>query len=349
MVWHPRIDTVSWSWTVLFLLLGGLAGVFLLLALACHLYLRWRFLHVVVRVFQEKPLFVSPRGQALAGAEDVTFAGNNGPQLRGCYLRHGADRRRGVIFFGLEFGSNRWACLPYCEQLLEAGYDIFAFETRGQGDSAAAPGYEPLQWVTDFEVADTRAALAYLKGRDDADPCGVGFFGISKGGGAGLYAAADDPWVRCFVTDGTFATHSTLLQYMRKWISIYTSRIVITRLVPLWYYRLFAGIALRRIARERRCHYPSLERVIALLAPRPLFMIHGGGDTYIKPEMAEALFARAGAPKQLWIVEGAKHNQALQLVGDEYKRRVLQFFNEHLAEPTSLPAAALPAELAKTS
>ena len=67
-------------------------------------------------------------------------------------------------------------------------------------------------------------------------------------------------------------------------------------------------------------------------------MIHGEADTYIKPEMAEALFARAREPKDLWLVPRAKHNQALHLAGDEYRRRVLEFFECHLAgdlEPAS--------------
>ena len=45
-----------------------------------------------------------------------------------------------MILFGLEFGSNRWSCQPYCEHLLAAGYDVFAFETRSQGDSERAAG-----------------------------------------------------------------------------------------------------------------------------------------------------------------------------------------------------------------
>ena len=56
-------------------------------------------------------------------------------------------------------------------------------------------------------------------------------------------------------------------------------------------------------------------------------MIHGEGDTYIKPEMAKALFERARGPKELWIVPKAKHNQALSVAGDEYhraRRRVLR-------------------------
>ena len=125
----------------------------------------------------------------MPGAEDVRFPTSNGLMLCGCYLRR-RTLRRGVILFGLEFGSNRWSCLSYCEYLLHSGYDVFAFETRSQGNSEPQPGYEPLQWVTTFEVQDTLAALAYLKSRRDADPRGVGFFGISKGAGAGLIAAA---------------------------------------------------------------------------------------------------------------------------------------------------------------
>jgi pimeloyl-ACP methyl ester carboxylesterase len=338
----PRIDTVNWLWVAV--VLSVMAGLVLLGANAFHFYLRWRFLDTILRVFQEKPLFISPRGQPVPSAEDVVFPTGNGLMLRGCYLRHSARQRRGVILFGLEYGSNRWACLPYCEQLLDAGYDIFAFEPRGQGESDPQPGYEPLQWVTELEVEDSRAALTYLKGRSDADPRGVGLLGISKGGGAGLLAAVDDPWVRCFVTDGIFATHATLVRYMRKWIAIYSTWFVLQRWVPLWYYSYFAGLALRRLSRVRCCRFPHLEKAMARLGPRPLFMIHGGGDTYIKPELAEALFARARASKELWMVEGAKHNQALHLAADEYKRRVLDFFNENLGEkvaesvPMSKPA-----------
>ena len=60
------------------------------------------------------------------------------------------------------------------------------------------PGYEPMEWVTEFEVADFIAALAYLKSRPHAHPIGVGLFGISKGAGAGLLAAANDPYVSLF-------------------------------------------------------------------------------------------------------------------------------------------------------
>ena len=304
-------------------------GVALTLAIR-YRKLKETYLPLIVRIFQERPLFIIPRGQAVPEAEDIRFPTFDGLTLAGCYLK-AIGPRRGVILFGLEFGSNRWSCLPYCEHLLEAGYDVFAFETRGQGDSDFQPGYDPLQWVTEVDARDAAAAVAYLKGRPDADPRGVGFFGISKGAGAGLLAAARDRYVRCCVTDGVFGVYTTLVPYMRQWLRIYNNNLLIQGLVPSWYYGLVGMAGIRRIEVQRRCHFPHVENALPRLAPRPLLMIHGGGDTYIKPDMARALLRCAGQPSELWIVEGAKHNQALQIAGDEYRRRVLEFFDRYLA------------------
>jgi pimeloyl-ACP methyl ester carboxylesterase len=324
------VGFVTWFWTGLLLLCSAPVAVAGWLT-GLYIYLCQKWLYLVVRIFQEKPLFVIPRDPPLDGAEDVSFPTPDGLTLRGCYLRTTAEPRRGVILFGLEFGSNRWSCRSYCEPLREVGYDIFAFETRGQGESDAQPGYDPLQWVTEYEVRDTRAALAYLKSRSDADPRGVGLFGISKGAGAGLEAAAGDPYVRCCVTDGVFACYTTLVPYMRQWFRIYDSRFAVQGLLPSWYYGRVGLKALRKIQKQRRCRFTHLEPLLGRLAPRPLLMIHGGGDTYIKPDMARSLFERARGPKELWIVDGAKHNQALPVAGDEYHRRVRKFFDAHLA------------------
>jgi alpha-beta hydrolase superfamily lysophospholipase len=305
--------------------------VLLLLALVfLHIYIRVRYLHFLIRIFQEKPLFIIPRGQPLPDAEEIRFPTSDGLMLSGCYLR-AAQPRRGVILFGLEFGSNCWSCWSYCEHLVERGFDVFAFESRNQGSSDALPGYEPLQWVTTYEVRDVEAALAYLKSRPDADPRGVGFFGISKSAGAGLIAAARDPYVRCCVTDGVFATYTTLVPYMKQWFRIYNSHYAIQGLIPLWFYGLIGLAGIRQIERERRCRFPHLERYLPRLAPRPLLMIHGLADTYIKAEMTNRLFNFARQPKELWLVENAKHNQALQVAGEEYRQRVLRFFETHLA------------------
>jgi dipeptidyl aminopeptidase/acylaminoacyl peptidase len=297
-----------------------------------YLYVRWKYMGFVTRIFQEKPLFVIPRGEPDARAEDVALTAADGLSLRGCYLKTSAAERRGVILFGLEFGSNRWACRQYCHALVEAGYDVFAFEPRNQGDSDRDANYEPLQWVTDRDVSDMRAAVAYLRSRPDADPRGIGLFGISKGGSTGLIVAAGDRWVRCVATDGMYGTHTTMVPYMQRWIQIYSGAYRLQKALPTWFYGMVGTVGVKKVARNRGVTYPSVEKAASRLH-RPLLMIHGEGDTYIKPEMARAIFARAsGEPKKLWVVPKAKHNQALHVAGGEYHRTLVEFFDRHLAE-----------------
>jgi pimeloyl-ACP methyl ester carboxylesterase len=316
-------------------ILASVVGVIAALLLWAHIAILRHYLQFVLRIFQEKPLFIIPFGQPEPDAEHLEIPTPDGIKLQGCYLRSKQQPRRGVIYFGLEFGSNRWSCGPYCDFLREAGYDIFACETRGQGQTPAHPGYEPLQWVTTFDVDDCKTALEYLKSRSDADPRGIGHFGLSKGGAAGVLASALDPYVRCFVTDGAFGTLTTMIPYMAQWVMIYTPRKRLAKYLPKWYLRHIAKIALKQIEEIRNVKYPSLVRALRVLAPRPILMIHGGGDNYIKPDMARSLFDNAKEPKELWIVEKAKHNQAYQVAGDDYRRRIVEFFDKNLAAQES--------------
>ena len=320
----------DWFWIVV-AVTGGAAALYAVVFALGQLYYRRKYLNQIVRIFEEKPLFIVPRGRPTPGAEDVTFRTADGLTLRGCYLA--ARRpRKGVILFGLEFGSNRWAAEPYCTALLEAGYDVFAYEPRNQGDSDKDAGYDPLQWVTDKDLADARAAVAYLKSRPDAPAEGVGLLGVSKGGSVGLLLAAEDPWVRCVVTDGAYAVATTMVPYMRRWVHIYVKRFQRLRnvVVPNSFYWLLGRAAIRESERRRGVKFLNVERA-AREYRRPLLMIHGGADAYIKPEMAQKLCDRAGSrDKELWVIPGAKHNQGLHTAGDEYHRRLVAFFDRHL-------------------
>lgn len=322
----------EWLFWVVILVPLSAAGLFALVMVAAHFYYRLKFGDQIVRIFEEKPLFIIPRGDRVADAEEVSFRAVDGTLLRGCYLPHRGAYRKGVILFGLEFGSNRWASVPYCARLRDAGYDIFAYEPRNQGESETDPNYRPLQWVTDKDVADARAALAYLKDRHDADPRGVGIFGISKGGSVGLMLAAEDPDVRCVVTDGAFATYSTMVPYMRRWVNIYSpNRKRLQSLAPDFLYGSIGLAAMKRVAEARRVRFPWVEAAVRRVRV-PVLMIHGQGDTYIKPEMAVALFDKCGSPdKQLWMVPKAKHNQGPHVDPDTYFGKLTAFFDAHLA------------------
>ncbi len=305
-----------------------------------HVVYRVRFLEQVIRIFEVKPLFIVPQGTPVEDGEEVLFTNSTNLNLRGYYLRS-LQPRKGVLLFGLEFGSNRWTAVQYCEKLREAGYDVFAYETRNQGDSEREPNYDPLQWVSNKDLEDARAALAYLKARPDADPRGVGIFGISKGGSLGLLLAAEDSDVRCVATDGAFATYTTMLPFMRRWVSIYSPYKKLQAIAPDSLYGSVGQVAIRRSAERRGIKFIGLERVARYIT-QPVLMVHGETDTYITPPMAKKLFSYLGSErKEFWLVPGAKHNQAPLIAGEEYYSKLVQFFDTHLGALSTHPELSL--------
>ena len=48
----------------------------------------------------------------------------------------------------------------------------------------------------------------------------------------------------------------------------------------------------------------------ARISPVPLLIVHGDRDHYFPVEHAEALYAAAREPKELWLVEGFGHAES---------------------------------------
>jgi dienelactone hydrolase len=50
-----------------------------------------------------------------------------------------------------------------------------------------------------------------------------------------------------------------------------------------------------------------VEDIIARMSPAPLAEIHSTHDEFLPLEQAKAIFARAGEPKKMWVIEAANH------------------------------------------
>ena len=306
------------------LALVSIAAVLALLG-AFLVYLAVRYAPIIGRVFEEKPLFLPLRLAAAPGGEDVRFRTKDGFELAGTYFRAKTRSRVGVLVFCHEYLSDRWSFEPYTNSLREIGYDLFSFDFRNHGVSESDPAYKPLQWVTDHEVRDLRAALAYLRTRPDHDTAGFGLFGVSRGGSTALLVAAKDPAVWGVITDGAFPTRGTMLSYILRWAEIYVSNSLLYKTMPIWIFRFVAWAGRVRSERRLNCRFPDVERAVSRLSPRPWLMIHGEKDAYIGTSIARTLFAEASEPKELWIVPKAKHNRCREMGPEAYSARVIDF------------------------
>jgi alpha-beta hydrolase superfamily lysophospholipase len=311
-------------------------------------YIVHRYVPIVGRIFEEKPMFLPLRVAPPEDAgEEVRFKTVDGLDLSGVYLTARTPTRVGVLVFCHEYLSDRWSAIPYADHLRDLGFDVFAFDFRNHGVSAADQLYHPLQWVTDHETNDLRAAIDYVESRADHDLAGVGLLGISRGGGTALVVGSDDPRVWGVITDGAFPTRGTMLAYILRWAEIYVGSPFLWKRMPMFVFGFLGWAARIKSQRRLHCRFPDVERAAASLAPRPWLMIHGAKDAYISTEIASRLFDEAKEPKEIWIVPGAKHNRCRELGPEVYRSRVAGFLSRYAPRrPLERKAAPQPAEAA---
>ena len=316
-------------------------GVIALLVVGFLAYVWIKYAPIIGRIFEESPVFKPPQAPALIGGEEVRFPTVDGLSLAGTYLKATAPSRSGVVVFCPEFLGNRGSAELYAGCLRDLGFDLFAFDFRNHGESDSELTYKPLQWVSNRETRDLKAAFVYLRKREDADPAGIGLFGISRGGSAALCVAARDPRVWGVLTDGAFGTRTTMLSYIHRWSEIYVSNDTFWRFMPAPVLEFASWSGRMRSQWRLGRRFTNVERAVANIAPRPLLMIHGDKDNYIPPSIARTLFALAREPKELWVVPKAKHNRCREVDPSGYRARVGGFFRQYAPRRPSPPGSPI--------
>jgi fermentation-respiration switch protein FrsA (DUF1100 family) len=214
--------------------------------------------------------------------------------------------------------NNRAQVLDIDASLVRQGFAILTFDSRGSGDSAAGPrggGY--------FEQRDVLGALDFLRSGpmpypELGRPRTIGGWGISVGGDALIYAAAQEPAIQAIVVDSAYAT---MAEYMEPAFGNFSIFIPGTRYSEMMLYGL------------DYTHIRPVD-VIDKIAPRPIFLIQGAADIYIRPsnmtELAAAAKAAPDAHVQTWLVPNANHIQAYHRVESTYIDRLVTFFDTEL-------------------
>lgn len=320
------------DWTVV----GIIAGVIL-----ADLALRFAFIPVALRVFEARPPLRAEMAPPDSNALEISFPTTHGLTLRGGLYVHENRPSRGIIIFCPELSGNHWSAMSYCRGLWDAGFDILSFDFRNQGESDRQPHYEPLHWVTEYEVADVLSAIDFARRRSELQALPIGMLGVSRGGGAALLAAARCPDVECVAADGAFSTDRMMLHYTRRWIRLYVPQWLL-RLVPWWHVRLTLRLMRWTSQKRRGCQYASFDRWLPQLRSTSVFLVVGHRDNYVDPEIVNEMAQQIGPScREVWVVPDAKHNMARQVQPEEYDRRLVEFFSQ-------LPQEVRPRKVSRT-
>jgi uncharacterized protein len=246
---------------------------------------------------------------------DVSFTSADGIVLKGWLVKpsHPGTKSPAIIIcHGV--GANRSDFTELAASLSHRGYFVLLFDFRAHGESGGrrtSLGYH--------EQKDVIAALEFLRTRNEANPGRIGIYGFSLGGSSAILAAAKTNAFSAVVADSAF---TSLRDQAREAIT------------GFYHLPAFPFLPLSIIGYElyfqTRVDNISPVSVIAQIAPAPVLIIVGEGDQLIPADNGRKLYAAAHEPKELWIIPGADHGGTLAAAGNEYEKRVGEFFDKHL-------------------
>ncbi len=202
------------------------------------------------------------------------------------------------------------------EQICRQGFAVLIFNFRGTGDSGG--NLDILGWTRDL-----KAVIDYLCALPEVDKSRLSLLGFSGGAAVGVYVASQDNRVSSVVAcacpaEFTFFTKvdnpSSVIDHFRSIGAIRDNDFPHSAQEWLGGFELVSPI-----------------NYVAGISPRPLLLVHGSRDETVGVSDAHKLYARAGEPKQLIIVDGAEHrlrqnDRAMAIVLDWLKSHKLSQF-----------------------
>lgn len=270
-----------------------------------------------------------------ADPEQFDVRAPDGVLLRGWRVRPPNPNLSWVLLFH-GVADNRVGVTGQAELLLRAGYGVVMMDARAHGASEGSTAtYGWLERHDTGAVIDALFHEAEQRCLSTRNPCPtprhVFALGESMGAGIALESAASDRRIEAVVAEASFANlREAAYDYagLRKypWLGK-------TLLSPFAWTLMYRGERLTRI--------PLAEvSPVKAVASRafPVLLICDEKDVALPCRHSQMIYHAASGPKQLWVVPNAYHTAAMGFYPEEFKRRVLGFFESYRNGSLSAPA-----------
>ena len=241
-------------------------------------------------------------------ARKVQFQSQSGATIHGWFVP--GKKGAGAIILMHGVRANRLSMLDRARFLNRAGLSVLLFDFQAHGESAGEHitfGY--------LESRDAQAAVDFLRVNAQGEKIGV--IGESMGGAATLLASppldVDAMVLEMVYPTINQAVSNRVTARLGSWAGILTPCLT-------WQLKPRLGISSDALR--------PIDKVGGIRVPK-LFIV-GAEDQHTTLGESEQMFAAGAEPKELWIVEGAKHTDLHVQKKEEYERRVLSFFKGRL-------------------
>ena len=295
------------------LILGGLVGLIILALEAGAWHFSSLLLETAPHACPERHyVYCKDPSQLGLAFEDVRFATRDGFNISAWLIPARKKDRAPAVVLVHGRGATRREGMRYARVLHDAGFQLLLIDLRNCGESDKS-----FSSMGFHERKDVHAAVRFLKEKRGVGSIGVMAF--SMGAATSIMAMAENNDIKAGVFEGGFMDVDSVLSDKGK-ADFGLPRFPLVPLVRLNY----------ELRGNLNTADPSPVSVIGLIAPRPVFIIHGTGDREVGHHHGEGLFAAAREPKIFWSVPGARHTQAWQADRKQAETRVRDFFKATL-------------------
>ncbi|GJM26242.1 MAG: hypothetical protein DHS20C16_26570 [Phycisphaerae bacterium] len=242
--------------------------------------------------------------------EDVLIPTTDGKALHGWLFR--ASEPVGTIVHCHGNAGNITAHFRFVHWLPACGWNVLCFDYRGYGRSAGKISREGM-------IDDAAAGIEYALKHPDIDRLRVCVFGQSIGASSAIVAIAREQFpLAGIVLDGPFSS------YRRE------ARFVTRR---VWYLWSVSGLISRYLISDDHSAIDS----VTDLPHVPKLFICGTDDHIVEAQQTIDLYEAAPDPKDLWVIQGSRHTEAVTGEIPGGRERVLEFFNGCVPDRPSMP------------
>ena len=244
--------------------------------------------------------------------EEVSFTSEDGLTLPGWYMAVTNSNKAVLLVHGR--GANRTEGMRYAKSLINAGYNVLAFDMRH-------PRQDPkiISSMGFHEKKDITAALNFLEKEKKIQH--IGLMGFSMGAAAGIIVMAKDLRVKVGVFSGGYANVMDVLaeQVKKKFGLPRYPLMPIAEKIFEW-------------RGDLDTNQINPESYISQISPRPVYIMHGTADKTVDFSHGERLFDAAQQPKKFWQAEGGGHTRLWQHNKDKAESSVVAFFDRYLIQ-----------------
>ena len=239
---------------------------------------------------------------------NVEFLSASGSNIHGWFIE--GQKGKGAIILMHGVRDSRLSLLDRARFLSAAGYSVLLFDFQAHGESKGEQitfGY--------LESRDAQAAVKFVQEHLPGEKIGV--IGISLGGAATLLAEpqleVNAMVLELVYPDINHAIQNRLHHYLN---------FVGDAITPLFIMQLQPRLGLSTDQLR------PITKIGNIKAPK--LIIAGSEDKHTPLSESQQMYETAHEPKELWIVNGAQHQDIYRFAKLDYELHILKFFEANL-------------------